>query len=242
MRMDNFDGKEFLAQLRGEDFAHAGERQAIDLVFQTVAQDPDRRVLDAGCGRGGTANYVNKQGWGNVSGVDIDAESIAYAQLKYPHLEFRVCDICEVHNVFPSSFDLLYNFNAFYAVQDKQKGLRSLRAAARQGAQLLVFDYVIYKPNDPLPEVMDHQRPATLDEFAALLDDAGWKQQRLQNLDEEYIRWYTNFLRRFDDPLLKRAYPNELIERVREKYAGLLRALEQGSMGGLLIVAEAISR
>jgi SAM-dependent methyltransferase len=239
MRMDNFDGKEFLAQLRGEDFAHAGEREAIDLVFQTVSQDPDRRVLDAGCGRGGTANYVNKQGWGNVSGVDIDAESIAYAQLKYPHLEFRVCDICDVHNAFPSSFDLLYNFNAFYAVEEEQKGLRSLRAAARQGAQLLVFDYVIYKPNAPLPEVMDHQRPATLDEFGTLLDDSGWKQQRLQNLDEEYIRWYTNFLKRFDDPVLKTAYSNDLIERVREKYAGLLGALQEGAMGGLLILAEA---
>src|ERR1700679_1547306 len=71
MKMNNFDGKAFLATVRGEDFAHAGEEEAIDLAFAGIGAQPDWQVLDAGCGRGGTADYVNRHGWGNVVGIDI---------------------------------------------------------------------------------------------------------------------------------------------------------------------------
>ncbi len=63
MRMDEFDGKKFLATVRGEDFAHAGEKDAIDLVFERIPAQSNWKVLDVGCGRGGTAHYVNQRGW-----------------------------------------------------------------------------------------------------------------------------------------------------------------------------------
>ncbi len=41
MKMDEFDGKKFLAAVRGEDFAHAGEKESIDMVFDRIHALPN---------------------------------------------------------------------------------------------------------------------------------------------------------------------------------------------------------
>jgi len=241
MKMNNFDGKAFLATVRGEDFAHAGEEEAIDLAFAGIPAQPNWRVLDAGCGRGGTADYVNRHGWGHVVGIDIDEQSIEYAQRKYPASEFYVCDICEVGAKFPESFDLIYSFNAMYAVSNKRAAINSLRKAAKPDAILCLFDYVTYKPESPIPDVMLSDQPATLDEFTTFLKDAGWKLEENKNLDQKYIEWYRNFLSKFDAQSVKGSYAPEMIDQVRRKYTDLLNAHETGVLGGILLLARATS-
>jgi len=68
---------------RKTDYAHAGEEEAIDLAFKDIPKEPKGLLLDMGCGRGGTAHYVQGRCWGNVTGADIDADSIEYAVKKY---------------------------------------------------------------------------------------------------------------------------------------------------------------
>src|SRR5262249_50260458 len=84
MRMNDYSGKEFLATVRAEDYAHAGEDEASELVFKDIPAKVDRMILDAGCGRGGTADYVQRHGWGEVVGIDIEEQSIERAKEKYP--------------------------------------------------------------------------------------------------------------------------------------------------------------
>src|SRR5277367_409265 len=139
MRMNDYAGKEVLATVRAEDFAHAGEEEAIDLVFKDIPAKSDRKILDAGCGRGGTADYVHRHGWGEVIGIDIEAQSIERAKEKYPACQFHACDMCDVGHSFGGMFDLIYLLNAFYAVPDKQKAIKSLRASAKPGALLCLF-------------------------------------------------------------------------------------------------------
>jgi cyclopropane fatty-acyl-phospholipid synthase-like methyltransferase len=239
MKMDEYEGKQFLATVRGEDFAHAGEVEAIDLVFESIPAKPNWTVLDVGCGRGGTANYVNERGWGHVVGVDIDRPSIEYAQSKYPALEFSVCAMESVGKQFPEEFDLLYLFNVFYASQNKRDSVISFRKAAKPGGTLCIFDYVNYKPEKTLPAVFLGQKPATPEEFETFMKDACWQVSKNENLDQKYIDWYRRFLARFDDPTLKRNYSAEVIESVRSKYSELLTALESGALGGVLLLASA---
>ncbi len=239
MKMDAYDGKAFLAAVRKEDFAHAGERESIDLMFSEIDAKPDWKILDAGCGRGGTADYIQQQGWGNVAGIDIDQDSLKYAKQKYPNLEFTFCDILDVGDRFPSSFDLICLFNVFYAVTDKGPAMLSFRRAAKPNALLALFDYLYYKPETPLPEIMLNQKPPTPHEFDTLLKNAGWELEKNLNLDEKYVGWYRRLLERFDAPELKSSYSAETIEAVRRKYTGLIAALENGVMGGALLIARA---
>lgn len=239
MRMDEFDGKKFLATVRGEDFAHAGEKESIDLVFERLQAQPNWKVLDVGCGRGGTANYVSQRGWGKVTGVDIDESSIVYAKVKYPTSDFSVCAMESVGTQFPEEFDFIYLFNAFYASSDKREAMKSFRKAAKPGATLCIFDYVNYKPEEKLPDVFLGQTPATPAELAEFAKDASWNVTKTENLDQQYIEWYRNFLARFDDPKLKKDYSPEEIESVRAKYSELLAAHESGALGGVLLLAQA---
>jgi SAM-dependent methyltransferase len=237
--MNDYAGKEFLATVRAEDFAHAGEEESIELVFKDIPPQSNRMILDAGCGRGGTADYVHRHGWGSVIGIDVEAQSIVRANEKYPSSEFHVCDMGDVGDMFAGKFDLIYLFNSFYAVPNKDKAIKSLRTAAKPGALLCLFDYVTYDAEAPPLEGILAQKPATPDEFDALLSEAKWDVEDNVNLDQKYIEWYRKFLARFDDVALKSAYPKETIELVREKYATLLAALKDGTLGGLLIFARA---
>lgn len=240
MRMNDFDGKQFLADVRRSDFAHAGEVESIKLMFATTPVKEDRRVLDAGCGRGGTADYVHRNGFGQVVGIDIESQSIEYAKKQYPNVEFEVCDICDAGSKYPRAFELIYMFNAFYAVENKAAAMASLRKASKKEGLLYIFDYVTLKPEQTMPEVMLSQKPATMSEFRTLLKDSSFELTEARTLDREYIAWYRKFLTQFDSDLLKEKYPQKKIDEVREKYAGLLKAHEDGVFGGALIKAVAI--
>jgi hypothetical protein len=56
--MISYTDKQLLAFIRGSDYAHAGEEEAIDLALRPVPRRPDQLLLDVGCGLGGTAKYV----------------------------------------------------------------------------------------------------------------------------------------------------------------------------------------
>jgi cyclopropane fatty-acyl-phospholipid synthase-like methyltransferase len=60
--MNSPQGKRILALVREGDYAHPGEERAIDLIFSSLPRDAAREVLDVGCGRGGTADYVRAHG------------------------------------------------------------------------------------------------------------------------------------------------------------------------------------
>jgi SAM-dependent methyltransferase len=240
MKMDEHDGKQFLATVRSADYAHAGEAESIDLAFATIAAaQPEWRVLDVGCGRGGTADYVNRHGWGHVVGVDIDSDAVEYAQNKFPNIEFSICNMHQVGERFPNQFDLIYLFNVFYAASNKPAALASFRQSAKPGATLCIFDYVFYKPAEKLPAVFVDQRPITPEDLAKTLKDASWEAYVNRNLDQEYIEWYRKFLESFDDPTLTKAYSRDVIESVRVRYMELLNSLENGVLGGVLLLAHA---
>ena len=73
-RMNLFKGKRLLSKLRGGDYAHAGKTRAIEIAMEPIPKDEKRLILDAGCGRGGTAEFLRTNGWGRVVGIDLDAE------------------------------------------------------------------------------------------------------------------------------------------------------------------------
>ncbi len=239
MKMDEYDGKAFLATVRGEDFAHAGETESIDLVFEHLGTNSEWQVLDVGCGRGGTADYVQRHRWGQVTGADIDQDSIAYARQRYPQLKFVLCSMEDVGEQFPAAFDVIYLLNVFYAGKDKRLAASSFRKASKEGGVLCIFDYIYNKPSEPLPKVFLGQLPATPDELEQSLLNASWKIRENVNLDLQYIEWYQRFLKRFDQPSLQGRFSSTVIEDVRNKYTELLNAIENGSLGGVLLVAEA---
>ena len=240
MNMNSFEGKRILALVRERDYAHAGEEEAIERAFRMVPKNPEQWLLDVGCGRGGSADYIRRNGWGHVEGIDRDAESIEYAHATYPEIGFHVCDVLDVPRTVTRTFDVIYMLNAFYAFDRQREALVELRKVAKPAAQLVIFDYTVGPnagdtPNPMMPHAI------RLREIAAMLRDAGWKPGAVEDLSADYARWYAEFVRRIQ---LKRAEIEKIggadwYNFVLSMYSGLHGVITQGALGGAIVHARA---
>lgn len=243
MHPNSPEGKQILATLRGGDYAHPGEAEAIALTFDGVPVEPGARVLDVGCGRGGTAEWIRERGWTQVVGIDSDAEAIRYAQQRYPSVDFHSCDVQALPRADLGSFDLICLFNSFYAFTDQPGALRNLRGVARPGAQLRLFDYAQPVPG-PLPEALGSAigTPIALDAVAAQLARAGWRQQAVVDLTGRYIGWYQTLLDRLaaGRAAITERHGAQWYDYFDRWYGTLHGALIAGQLRGVLITAAAV--
>lgn len=242
--MNSYLGKQILALVRDGDYAHAGEEEAIERALAPIPKDAIRRILDAGCGRGGTAAYMQGHGWGQVTGIDIEPKSIDYASRTFPGLSFLNCDILDVANHVPASFDLITMFNVLYAVPDQAGALRALATRSKPGAKLVLFDYVDLGGYQDVPVIDDGKpflpHPPVEAEIPALLQQNGWRLTSVEDLTADYERWYAALVAKIE---AKRSSIEELAgtdayEHVLGRYAGLLAAVRDGRLGGATIYAE----
>lgn len=236
MTMNTFANKEFLARIRGGDFAHPGEEEAIDLVLSHLSPGPGETVLDAGCGRGATADAIAKKTGADVIGVDLDAQSIGYANATYPGVRFEAADIAKLGELGLPETGVIYAFNSLYACADLDGCFSAFRRISNAGARAGVFDYIAYDAGalaetDCLPSSVH-----TMTEMRQVPERHGWSCTGIINLDLDYAMWYRRFLARMDEHRteLAAARTPAFFEEVRNRYADMLRCLEQGTLGAAL--------
>jgi SAM-dependent methyltransferase len=243
-------GKALLAAIRGGDYAHPGEEECIERLWAGLPHVPTQSVLDAGCGRAGTAAYVQRRGWGRVTGFDLDAESIAQAQATYPELQLFASDVLAAPAIVgphqPDGFDVIYLLSAFYAFPDQPAALRDLRTLAHPGTRLALLDYTdadgrfaSSPPGTTRFQYWQPLRPARLrDELAA----GGWRLDTVQDLGPDFKRWYAAFLQKIAArrTALDERFGVENVDFAQAYYADLLDGLMLGHIGGLLAYASAV--
>jgi SAM-dependent methyltransferase len=241
MNMNSFEGKRILALVRDGDYAHAGEEEAIERSFRSIPKNPDQWLLDVGCGRGGSADYLRRNGWGHVEGIDRDAESVEYASVTYPEIEFHICDVLDVPRTLTRTFDVIYMLNAFYAFDRQHEALAGLRKVAKPDAPLVIFDYTV-GPKSPAPQapaLMPHA--IRLTEIAGMLREAGWEPGAIEDLNADYTRWYATFVERIQ---LKRGEIEKIgsadwYNFVFSMYSNLHGVIADGGLGGAIVHARA---
>ena len=242
--MNSHLGKQLLALVRDGDYAHAGEEEAIELAMAPLARDPQRRLLDAGCGRGGTAAYLQKHGWGRVTGVDVEARSIEEARETYPGVRFEAIDIGALAGRFAGDFDAVTMFNVLYAIDDHRQALTALASTCRPGGTLMVFDYV--DPGDYSGHaIIEGDRPflphpIQVSDIEPECAAAGWRVTAIDRIDADYVRWYEALVARIDASRgpMEALAGAEAFARVRGLYAGLRDVLRRGHLAGAVIRAE----
>ena len=244
--MNSFAGMRVLALVREGDYAHAGEEEAIELAMQPIAKRADQVILDAGCGRGGTANYLSKNGWGTVVGFDIEPASIETARKTYPGIEFHLCDVSDVDRTISIKADVVCLFNAYYCFPDQPRSLRALRNVSKQGTQMVIFDHV-NRGNYDSRALLDAGKPflpnpLVLSELPGTLEASGWKIDATELLHDSYLRWYRNLVSRIE---ARRAEITALagsagFDHVLFLYRGLLEAALREDLGAAIIRATPI--
>jgi SAM-dependent methyltransferase len=239
-------GKRLLSVLREGDYAHPGEEESIRLVFDGISRDSGRRVLDVGCGRGGTADFVRRRGWGSVVAVDIDETSIEDARHRYPLVRFVTADVAHLGDSLRGGFDLVYLMTSFYAFADQPTALAQMRALAKPGASLRILDYADPKggfARDPRVKArFASWKPIRATELERLLATAGWQQESAKDLAGEFKRWYESLCRRIEAKRQRILieFGAEWLKTAEETYKGILQLVEDGTVGGLLVKAKAV--
>ena len=235
--MSSAKGKEISSLARGGDYAHAGEVEAIDLVFAEVGKDPGRRMLDVGCGRGGTAWHLYRNGFGFVHGLDLDAASIAYARSRYAPLDFRCHDALRCARHYQQRFEVIYLFNVLYLFtrRDQLRCLRQLRRLAGRDGLLVLFDYTTWAPDGRTGSAYRYRwHPIDTAGFPAMGEAAGWRVAEFVDYTARFGKWYAAMLDKLQakQEAIVALAGEAWFDAARRIYESHLQGIESGRLGG----------
>lgn len=235
------------AYLRGGDFSHPGEIEAIQCTMNPIDKNSKQLLLDVGCGLGGTASYIQTHGWGKVTGIDIDQEVLDYAKKHYSNISFFLCDASQSHDFFQEKkFQVIYLFCSFFCFSKQEESLTSLSQVAARDCHLIIFDYsllVDYSLDDPFVWSKNSPHFYPIDSSIDLkLKNSGWYMQDQVDISNKLKKWYEQFITTFDekrDGYIKQ-FGEELFNGMYRGYSCLLDHICQKKIGGSIIYANLI--
>ncbi len=155
----------------GTDFVSPGGAGVARELIASLGLEPGARVLDVGCGLGGSAFLMAREFGLLVDGIDLSRNMLELATQKLESHELgervslRWGDCLELD--IDAAYDAVYSRDVFLHIADKPRLFRVLTRALRPGGQLLFTDYCCGPP--PWSE-----------DFAAYVDSRGYHLHRLE--------------------------------------------------------------
>lgn len=245
--MSSATGKQILSLIRDGDYAHAGEEEAITLTLEGLQPSKERKILDMGCGLGGTADYIARLGLGAVSGIDIDPETISYAQTRYPQHSFVCGPAGEASRYLHPGFDLVVIFNAIYSFPDQAAALREASRLATPGGEMRIFEYTSKSATPAFESFCERYgkgrwRPLVLDQAPELFQRNGWSLESVTDLSNRYEGWYASLVEKIEakkDQIIARGGARWFDYTLR-RYQELLNAIREDVVGGAIFKASKV--
>lgn len=238
-----------LTNLRGGDYAHAGDEEAIDLVISKVLELSPQTLqgpcLDVGSGFGGTASYLHRLHFSSIFGVDLDEAAVRYAQEHYPQVPFTHGNAHQVTEFFdPDYFSFIYLFNVLYAIENKSSLLAKLSQVAKSGAILAIFDYTTKQTDLQLNDLAGKpMHPIVVSELKSVLKETGWEVIEITDLSPNFLTWYQILLQKLEteSPLLSLRFSESSLMKVRTTFRTIESWLSSSLLGGVVIYAKRAS-
>lgn len=167
----------------GEDFVSPGGRELARELIASLELAPGARVLDVGCGLGGSAFLMAADFGLRVDAIDLSRNMLTLAQRKLEanglgdSVALRWGDCLELDAV--GCYDAVYSRDVFLHIADKHRLFERLYAALRPAGKLLFTDYCCGAPpwSDAFSAYVQ-DRAYTLhipDEYAQLISAAGFE-------------------------------------------------------------------
>ena len=217
-------------QVYGEDFVSPGGIEMARELVARLALAPGSRVLDVGCGLGGSAFVMAREFGLQVDGIDLSKNmlEIAARKLAAYGLEGQVSlewgDCLELDR--EADYDAVYSRDVFLHIHDKLRLFKVLRAALRPGGRLLFTDYCCGA--EPWKEDFsayvedrgyDLHTPAA---YVELLTSAGFRQAGGEDISARFVEILRGELERIETLGLEPALREKLAASWRHKLARAL--------------------
>ena len=129
----------------GEDFVSPGGRDMAREMIARLNLPQGARVLDVGCGIGGSAFVMAGEFGLQVDGIDLSENMLEIARQKLDahgltgQVNFEWGDCLELDRT--GVYDAIYSRDVFLHIHQKQRLFKVLYGALREGGQLLFTDY-----------------------------------------------------------------------------------------------------
>jgi len=169
----------------------------------------DMKVLDIGCGTGGSAFYMARRFGVDVYGVDLATNMIAiasdYRAEMEPEVKHRVQFYVEDATLmtYPENFyDVIYSRDTILHIEDKEQLFRSFLHTLKPGGKLMISDYC-RGDQDNSPEFKAYvasrdYKLTTLEGYGEILKKAGFTQVLARNKTDLMVDIMKKELVKFD--------------------------------------------
>jgi len=181
------------------DEIHIRGREGTVELADRISWPPGSRVLDVGCGIGGSSRYLARRFNCNVIGVDLTQEYITAAQelstLAGFNGELRFHQASALELPFPSgSFDIVWTQHVQMNIEEKQQFYSEMARVLRPGGHLLFHD--IFRVSDvepyyPLPWASNpsYSFLATPATARTIVERLGLKIIQWEDTTERSVQW-----------------------------------------------------
>jgi len=206
----------------GKTYVSTGGEETTARILESLGLKEGDRVLDVGCGIGGSAFYMARKYGVTVHGVDLSSNMISLAQKYQAEMEenvkdkvtFELSDITH-HDFQLSSFDVIYSRDAILHIADKNLLFGKFFKWLKPGGKVVITDYCHgdkEKHSDPFKAYVQqrHYHLLSVPEYGRILHRAGFNQvvaedrspQFIEILEQELSRLQEqkeNFLKEFTE-------------------------------------------
>lgn len=179
----------------GEDFVSTGGLESTSAICATLGLKPGVRVLDVGCGIGGSAFHMAREYGAHVTGVDLLPQLVAQgrqraAERGIDKVRLLSGNILEV-DLPDDGFDLIYSRDAIMYNEDKAAVFGRMRGLLAPGGSLFISDYG--RGPEPLSnDFVDYVAETgyylhRAHEYATALEDAGFTDVTIDDMTPDFI-------------------------------------------------------
>lgn len=228
----------------GRNFVSPGGLDSAREFISRVTLEAGSRVLDVGCGIGGSAFLMARTWQARVEGIDLSGAMIRIAneRCREEDLEDRVSFVqgdCLVHPLPAGSYDLIHSRDTFLHIADKAALFRILGRALAPGGRLLFTDYMLGSapPSEEFRAYVAEHGYALLgrDAYRETLQEAGFTVLAAEDISAAFLTHHQNELARMGHTGL----PAEDVHYLQERWQKKISRIEGGQQAWGFFLARA---
>jgi tocopherol O-methyltransferase len=178
------------------------------MLYQFANIEAPCRILDAGCGLGGSSLWLAAQG-NQVTGITISQKQVKYAnkvakKRKLAELaHFEIADFCQTPYA-DGSFDVIWGLESICYALDKSLFLKEAYRLLRKGGQLIMCDAFLLKSDFTDTEWDTVSRflkgwvvpnLANRGDFQQMIDEAGFEHTAIEDITQQILPSSTHMLK-----------------------------------------------
>ena len=209
----------------GKDFVSPGGRDVAVEMIAKLQLAPGARVLDVGCGLGGSAFVMAADFDLRVEGIDLSRNMLALAQRKLAangladKVELRWGDCLDLQC--EARYDAVYSRDVFLHIAAKARLFQLLHAALKPGGRLLFTDYCCGPQpwGDAFASYVESRgyTLCTVAQYSQLLSAAGFERVAAVDMTAQFVELLGAELRGIDDLDLVAAERGKLRQSWQQK-------------------------